>query len=49
MSYITLSNSLRIIRDIDSNQLPIQALYKIPIYFLSKYEKYKLLAIRKSS
>jgi len=46
MSYITLSNSLRIIRDIDSNQLPIQSLYKIPIYFLSKYEKHKLLAIR---
>lgn len=47
MSFITLSNTKRIIYSSDIKNIDIEgSIYKIPIYFFSKYEKNALLAIQ---
>ena len=47
MSYITLSNAKSIVYKTDIKNIDIQKeLYKVPIYFFSRYEKNALLAIR---
>ena len=47
MAYITLSNSLKITSDSDLLNLNLKgSIYKIPIYFFSKYEENALLAIQ---
>lgn len=47
MVYITLANSNNIIYNSDISQLDLDGdIYKIPIYFFSKYEKNSLLAIQ---
>ena len=47
MNYITTSNAKKIIYDSDLKNIDLNGqIYKIPIYFYSKYEKNSLLAIR---
>lgn len=49
MAYITKSNLFRIIANMDVENMPHknEAVYKKTIYFLSEYEKNKILAIKK--
>ncbi|SVE05208.1 uncharacterized protein METZ01_LOCUS458062, partial [marine metagenome] len=47
MSFITLANTNKIIYSSDIKNIDLEgSIYKIPIYFFSKYEENALLAIQ---